>query len=99
MDGRRWMMLWLGLLPALAGAAASPDLEEPPVAEHSVYSLTRLEVTNLALIPRAGAGADEGFAGKLYVMGTGGTLWLPEEDGALRPGAFASVGLGVDSAR
>ncbi|NOK12931.1 hypothetical protein HNS30_28195 [Corallococcus exercitus] len=39
------------------------------------------------------------LAGKLYVMGTGGTLWFPEEDGTLRPGAFASVGLGVDSAR
>ncbi|MBN8470449.1 hypothetical protein JYJ95_28405 [Corallococcus exiguus] len=39
------------------------------------------------------------LAGKLYVMCTGGTLWFPEEDGTLRPGAFASVGLGVDSAR
>ncbi|RKH96437.1 hypothetical protein D7Y15_41265, partial [Corallococcus sp. AB030] len=39
------------------------------------------------------------LAGKLYVMGTGGTLLFPDGDGALRPGAFASVGLGVDNAR
>ena len=39
------------------------------------------------------------FAGKLYVVGQGGTLLFPEADGMLRPGAFASVGLGVDNAR
>ncbi|RKH11963.1 hypothetical protein D7V97_09765 [Corallococcus sp. CA053C] len=39
------------------------------------------------------------LAGKLYVMGTGGTLLFPEADGTLRPGAFVSLGLGVDSAR
>ncbi|MCY1045385.1 hypothetical protein OV208_28980 [Corallococcus sp. bb12-1] len=38
-------------------------------------------------------------AGKLYAMATGGTLLFPEGDGTLRPGAFASVGLGVDDAR
>ena len=37
--------------------------------------------------------------GKLYAMGTGGTLLFPEGDGTLRPGAFASMGLGVDNAR
>lgn len=37
--------------------------------------------------------------GRLYAMGTGGTLLFPEGDGTLRPGAFASVGLGVDHAR
>jgi hypothetical protein len=39
------------------------------------------------------------LGGKLYAMGTGGTLLLPEAEGTLRPGAFASVGLGVDNAR
>jgi len=37
--------------------------------------------------------------GKLYAVGTGGTLLFPEGDGTLRPGTFASVGLGVDNAR
>ncbi|MBU8901009.1 hypothetical protein KRR26_35985 [Corallococcus sp. M34] len=37
--------------------------------------------------------------GKLYAMGTAGTLLFPTAEGSLRPGAFASVGLGVDSAR
>ncbi|NOK34698.1 hypothetical protein HMI49_15975 [Corallococcus exercitus] len=37
--------------------------------------------------------------GKLYALGTGGTLLFPTMEGALRPGAFASVGLGVDNAR
>ncbi|WP_164015114.1 hypothetical protein [Pyxidicoccus trucidator] len=37
--------------------------------------------------------------GKLYAVGTGGTLLFPEADGTPRPGAFASVGLGVDHAR
>ena len=39
------------------------------------------------------------LGGKLYAMGTGGTLLFPTADGTLRPGAFASVGLGVDNAR
>lgn len=39
------------------------------------------------------------FGGRLYALGTGGTLLLPEGMGALRPGAFASMGLGVDNAR
>ena len=38
------------------------------------------------------------FAGKLYALGQGGTLLFPEADGALRPGAYASFGLGVDHA-
>jgi hypothetical protein len=37
--------------------------------------------------------------GRLYAMGQGGTLLFSTEDGVLRPGAFASVGLGVDHAR
>jgi len=39
------------------------------------------------------------LGGKLYVMGTGGTLLFPTAEGVLRPGAFASAGLGVDNAR
>ena len=39
------------------------------------------------------------LGGKLYAMGTGGTLLFPTAEGTLRPGAFASVGLGVDNAR
>jgi hypothetical protein len=39
------------------------------------------------------------LSGTLYALGAGGTLLYPEADGALRPGAFASVGLGVDHAR
>ncbi|NPC72960.1 hypothetical protein HPP05_24750, partial [Corallococcus exiguus] len=62
MGGRRWIVLWLGLLPALNAVASPPDSEDSPVAERSVYSLTRLEMTTLALMPRTGTGADEGFA-------------------------------------
>ncbi|MCK8499092.1 hypothetical protein [Myxococcus fulvus] len=39
------------------------------------------------------------LGGTLYAMGTGGTLLFPTSEGTLRPGAFASVGLGVDHAR
>lgn len=39
------------------------------------------------------------LGGRLYALGTGGTLLFPQGDGTLRPGAFASVGLGVDDAR
>ena len=39
------------------------------------------------------------LGGNLYALGTGGTLLFPTPEGTLRPGAFASVGLGVDNAR
>jgi hypothetical protein len=39
------------------------------------------------------------LGGRLYAMSTAGTLLFPEAEGTLRPGAFASVGLGVDNAR
>jgi hypothetical protein len=39
------------------------------------------------------------LGGKLYSLGTGGTLLFPETEGTQRPGAFASVSLGVDPAR
>jgi hypothetical protein len=38
------------------------------------------------------------LAGRLYALGTSGTLLYPDGAGTLRPGAFASVGLGVDHA-
>jgi len=39
------------------------------------------------------------FGELLYAVGQGGTLLFPVPDGTLRPGAFASLGLGVDHAR
>jgi hypothetical protein len=39
------------------------------------------------------------FGHKLYALAEGGTLLFPRPDGALHPGAFASLGLGVDNAR
>jgi hypothetical protein len=78
------------------------------------HYLTRLEATGLTLLPRAGAGAEEAFAQVeptlvlevrwrfgcwLYAVGQGGTLLFPAPDGTLHPGAFASLGLGVDHVR
>lgn len=39
------------------------------------------------------------FLGRLYALGGGGTLLFPTAEGTLRPGAFASLGLGVDDVR
>lgn len=39
------------------------------------------------------------FLGRLYALGGGGTLLFPTSEGTLRPGAFASLGLGVDDVR
>lgn len=39
------------------------------------------------------------LGGRLYALGQGGTLLFPAGEGTLRPGTFASVGLGVDNAR
>lgn len=39
------------------------------------------------------------LGGGLYALGQGGTLLYPTPEGALRPGGFVSVGLGVDNAR
>ncbi|MCY1040164.1 hypothetical protein OV208_02435 [Corallococcus sp. bb12-1] len=39
------------------------------------------------------------LGGRLYALGQGGTLLYPTPEGTLRPGAFASVGMGVDDAR
>jgi hypothetical protein len=37
--------------------------------------------------------------GGLYALGQGGTLLFPTPEGTLRPGAFVSVGLGLERAR
>ena len=88
MGNRGWaVLLWLWLLPLRGEATASSDSEAAaPVATRAWSSLTRLEVTTLTFQPHAG-------------VGTGGTLLFPTSQGTLRPGAFASVGLGVDHAR
>jgi hypothetical protein len=39
------------------------------------------------------------FGRWVYAVAQGGTLLFPSADGTLRPGAFASLGLGVDHAR
>ena len=72
-----------------------PSPEPPPDELHNFRDLTQPGARYL--------GAAEVrwrfLSGKLYAMGTGGTLLFPTADGTLRPGAFASVGLGVDNAR
>ncbi|RKI05680.1 hypothetical protein D7Y13_22010, partial [Corallococcus praedator] len=37
--------------------------------------------------------------GRLYAVAQGGTRLSPTEEGTLRPGSFASVGMGADNAR
>jgi hypothetical protein len=44
-------------------------------------------------------GARWRFAGNLYALASGGTLLFAQGGGTVRPGAFASFGLGVDNAR
>ncbi|NOJ83340.1 hypothetical protein, partial [Myxococcus xanthus] len=39
------------------------------------------------------------LGGRLYALGQGGTLLYPTAEGPLRPGAFASLGMGVDNGR
>ncbi|MFP2926796.1 hypothetical protein ACLESO_16670 [Pyxidicoccus sp. 3LG] len=39
------------------------------------------------------------LGGALYALGQGGTVLYPTPDGTLLPGAFASLGVGVDNAR
>ncbi|MCK8499676.1 hypothetical protein [Myxococcus fulvus] len=39
------------------------------------------------------------LGGKLYAVGQGGTLLFPAAQGALRPGAFAALGMGMDNVR
>ncbi|HYO52818.1 hypothetical protein [Archangium sp.] len=76
---------------------------EPPLPASSarrLHYLARLEATGFALLPGGGTGGVERYAqlNPMLVL-DGGTLLFPRGQGALRPGAFASVGLGVDHAR
>lgn len=65
---RRGVVWLLWLWPMLAGATEPPTAGNllPPLTsvppERAWHSLARLEVTTLALLPRAGGGAGEGFA-------------------------------------
>jgi hypothetical protein len=105
MGNRGWAVLWLGLVSLRGAATASPDSEAPAPKE----SPRCLEVALKGLCVGMGQpgarylGAAEArwrlLGGKRYAMGAGGTLLFPTPEGALRPGAFASVGLGVDDAR
>ena len=62
---RRCVVLLLLLLPMTGGATESPAPKEatpsPTPAARRWYSLTRMEATTLALLPRAGVGSEEGF--------------------------------------
>ncbi len=95
-------LLVLLLLSQAERSATSPagTMEPPPAAPSAArwHYLTRLEVATRAQGPRIGVGW-RFLGGHLYALGTRGTQLLPEGDGSLRPGAFASVGLGVDNAR
>ncbi|HEX5749695.1 MAG TPA: hypothetical protein VFZ09_25920 [Archangium sp.] len=64
----------------------SPDSESPLPAAYATWRyLARLEATGLALLPGGDVGGVERYA--------------QVTDGASGPGAFASLGLGVDHAR
>ncbi|HYO73842.1 MAG TPA: hypothetical protein VEU33_48025 [Archangium sp.] len=80
------LVLWL--LSQAAGAASPlAEAESPPLPASSMGGwryLTRVRWR---------------FGDKLYALAEGGTLLFPEEDGTLRLGAYASLGLGVDNAR
>src|SRR5437868_75931 len=63
----RCVVLLLLLLPMTAGATPEPPAPEavvpsPAPTARRWYSLMRVEATTLALVPRAGVGAEEGFA-------------------------------------
>jgi hypothetical protein len=61
-----WALPLLGLWPELGGAAEPPVPEDEAAARVSPARqwcyLARLEATGLALLPRAGLGAEERFA-------------------------------------
>ena len=86
------------VLVSQAGGADSTFAEAvtPPLPASSTggwrYQL-RLEAAGLALLPVSGVDGH-----MLYALAEGGPLLFPEADGALRPGASATLGLGVDNA-
>ncbi|RKH15352.1 hypothetical protein D7V97_00675 [Corallococcus sp. CA053C] len=109
-SGAVWLLLaWPVAAWAEEVPEAQPVEEEQRSLDDAWRSLLRLDATTWALLPRAGVGTARylGAAevrwrflgGKLYALDTGGTLLFPTSEGTLRPGAFASVGLGVDHAR
>ncbi len=61
----QWAVLLLWLWPELGEATELPEPDSelpPPVLSTTWHDLIRLEVTTLALRPRATAGTDEAFA-------------------------------------
>jgi len=90
-----------GPAPAPATGAMPPPL--PASAAGGGHYLTRLEATWLALLPGGEGhalklGSDTAPVGpRLYALAEGGPLLLPEAEGEVRPGASASLGLGVDN--
>jgi hypothetical protein len=111
----RWDEVWLGELPqrhlrlSLSAEAFTWDRVDVDgwVAVQLLNRDVELAVKGLAVgLGQPGARylisgeARWRFSGgQLYAVGQGGTLLLPTVDGALRPGAYASVGLGVEHAR
>ena len=87
MGNRWWAVLWLGLLPLRGAAAASPN-----AGVGTDEGFVQVEPT-LILDGGAEFGLHLGAPVRLRLWGGG------ESTGFVRPGAFASVGLGVDHAR
>jgi hypothetical protein len=93
------------LLLSQAERAVSPatGARQSPLAASSAggwHYLTRLEATGLALLPSGEVDSLESHAQlTLYGLAEAGTLLYPAADGPLRPGAYASLGQGVDHAR
>ncbi len=81
-------------------AVVAPRAAEVPMVEQEVVQVARI----LSGRPIEWESLYSGevrwrFGGWLYTVGQGGTLPFPASDGTPRPGAFASLSLGVDHAR
>jgi hypothetical protein len=108
----RWWGLLPWFFPWLAEAATppAPAREASPPARVAVQLFGRA-VELAARGPAVGLGHSGArylgaaevrwrfLGGRLYALGTGGTLLFPAAEGTFLPAAFASVGLGVDDAR
>jgi hypothetical protein len=80
------LLVLLLLLAQAEGVGASAQAAPAPASAARWHYLVRAKASTLALLPRGDLGTRE--------------AWLyPEVDGALRPRAFAALGLGVDNAR